>query len=756
MVEKRNKYAIINPPVYLKRLYKQFTIFYKSKYGKAGLYILVAFAIVSMIAPFVGGNVAYYAPAPAIDSTLASPIANVSLYNETHTSSGTFYGPISSSVEGEGYTGAIYVGNTQGSLYYVGLGEPGTSLGSVGQIYKSNFTSNGVTMLQPVLFDLLNGKILNTSQGTDVVIRRFAVLPYTNDSFTVGEIEYRSQGFSKPRFVFLYNEKLNGSIIGNITTNAIAFDTTPSTPMPEYCFNSVAGYPNGQIYLVTKNKTGFYMNEFSVFPFSNYLTYKIGMNNVSGLKYYGIQLSSRNVANYSRILVYNDTTVISYSSFNGTKMWEDKFTKINTQNGLIIPSFYQVSLASNNSVYTISNNYDLYSINIETGIASLIYKFPEITESISTSLGETGPPSYIIGMSANYFQILSYNATQRNYKFYEVPFSSSISGEVLTHGVYDAVTNSLIFVAQKGVALSFNDSANSSANAFLWSYTVSPSSINVSAILYFSNSNTGEGAIAFTTSAGYIYIIGSTASSYVPLPPMLKTPTGQSYVFGTTFFTKADLWSRFLQSFFNDWIFGISIGFFSITISLVVAMYVGYKGGFGGQILETMSLALFLVPTLALLIALSSVIPGNANFIDLILIVSLTGWPFAAFTLIGVVRSVSSRSFVEAAKLFGSNGSSIMRRHILPNIGPLLLYLLALSVGGGIGAVSGLEFLGLAPLGTATWGGMLNAVLKDEFYLISEPMWIIPPAIALSAFIFSLIFVSRGMDEVVNPRLRKR
>ena len=230
MINKKNKYAIINPPVYWKRLYKQFTIFYKSKYGRAGFYILLAFAIVSMIAPFVGGNVGYYTSAPAIDSTLASPIANVSLYNQTHSSGGIFYGPMSSSVAGEGYTGAIYVGSTDGSIYYVGLGEPGTPLGSVGNIYSSNFAVKGERMLQPLIFDLINGKILNTSQGSDVVIHRFVVLPYTNNSFTVGEIEYRSEGYSSPHFVFLYNEKLNGTIIGNITSNAIAFDSTPSTP----------------------------------------------------------------------------------------------------------------------------------------------------------------------------------------------------------------------------------------------------------------------------------------------------------------------------------------------------------------------------------------------------------------------------------------------------------------------------------------------------------------------------------------------
>ncbi len=756
MTDKKNKYALINPPVYWKRLYRQFTIFYRSKYGRAGFYILLAFAIVTMLAPYIGGNVGYYAAAPAIDSTLATPIAVVNLTNSTHLKDSGFYTPLASSVEGEGYVGAIYLANKNGSLYYVGLGDPHTPLGSLGLLYNSNFKDNSEIMYQPSVFDLINGAELTRSQGFDVVIHRFIIMPYSNNSITVGELEYRTAQLNTPQFQYLYNVKLNGTLEGNVVSNAISFDKAPSTPMPQYCYNQAPGYTNGEMFAVTKNSTGTYLNGFSIYPYQKEISVKINMSKVSGVEYYGKLLYQSQAVNVSRVLIYNDTSVVAYSPFNGTMMWNDRFKSLDVQNGVVIPSFYQVSVAKNNSAYVLVNKSEVYSMNLGTGNSSLIYRFPYPADSISTTLGTNGLPSDILGMSANSIMILSYNSTLHEYVYYSVPFSSATSGAIISHGVYDAVTNSLIFVAQKGIALSFNDSANSSANAFLWSYTVSPTPTNVSPVLYFSNSNTGQGAIAFVTNANYLYIIGSTASSYAPLPPMIKTPTGQSFPFGTTFYTKADLWARFLQSFYNDWLFGISIGFFSIVISLAVAMYVGYKGGIGGQIIETLSLALFLVPALALLIALSSVLPGNANFIDLILIVSLTGWPFAAFTLIGVVRSVSSRSFVEASKLFGSKTSSIMRRHILPNIGPLLLYLLALSISGGVGAVSGLEFLGLAPLNTATWGGMLNAVLKDEFYLISEPQWIIPPAIALSAFIFSLIFVSRGMDEVVNPRLRRR
>ncbi|EQB68680.1 MAG: hypothetical protein AMDU5_GPLC00008G0007 [Thermoplasmatales archaeon Gpl] len=433
MVNKKNKYAIINPSIYWKRLYRQFAIFYRSKFGRAGFYILLAFAIITVIAPYVGGNVGYYASAPAIDSTLASPIAGVYLNNATHSNNSSFYGPMSSSVESEGYTGAIYTGNTNGSLYYVGLGDPGTPKGSVGQIYSSKFVSRNEKMLKPVIFDLINGVELYKTHGTGVVIHRFVVLPYSNSSFTVGEIEYRDSGYATPHFIYLYNVKLNGTIVGNITSNAIAFDNTPSTPMPEYCFNSAAKYPNGRIYIVTKNTTGLYMNEFGVYPFSYSISFRIGMNNINGIEFYGEQFSTRQANNYSRILVYNYSSVWAYASSNSSLIWQDSFTKINTQNGLTIPSFYQSSVATNNSLYLISNKNEIFSVNLESGHSKLIYKFPYDTYSISTSQGLSGPPSYIIGTSQNYFQILSSNKSNAKYQYYEVPFSSSISGKVLTH-----------------------------------------------------------------------------------------------------------------------------------------------------------------------------------------------------------------------------------------------------------------------------------------------------------------------------------
>jgi peptide/nickel transport system permease protein len=89
-------------------------------------------------------------------------------------------------------------------------------------------------------------------------------------------------------------------------------------------------------------------------------------------------------------------------------------------------------------------------------------------------------------------------------------------------------------------------------------------------------------------------------------------------------------------------------------------------------------------------------------------------------------------------------------------MGTLLVYLTSINIGGAVAAVSTYEILGLAPLTIPTWGGMLNGFLGD-YYGISKYPWIYVPALlALTLFILAFIFISRGIDEVANPRLGGR
>ena len=748
---KRRKYE---PSVYWRRLYRQFKVFYKSTYGKVGFYILLAFAVITLVTPFVVEHPNYTYIAPEVDTHVASEIVQTHLKNITKGASGVeIYSPMSTTLQNEG-TSAIYLGTSNGDIYCYGLGATKDSkLGNYSVIYESHLKGKE-RMLQPIMFPLINCQMELAAYSGPGLFQRFVALPIANGSngnVVVGTIAFETAGLSKPTFTKMFSFPYNGTLVGNITSNSKAFTGTVSTSIPACNFENYSLNPSGQIYLISKNATGDYLYRYEVSPNTLLGVDKLNMKNPVGLSFYGASFSATRFESNALILIWNNTSLNAYSPVNGNLVWSKQIgAAYNAHVGPIIPKFYQVSYAVNNSAYYLMGS-SVESINLDTGFNHTVKDLGVSLVGLSTTTGHSGLPSDIIATSNLNAYVLTYNSTGVvKVKTVALPVNSGTFSKTAT---YDSVADSLILVSNKGSILSFNLNFGTSY-PFSWSAGLSPIPSSTSNVQYFKDATTGVGAIAITASNNYIYLYSSTAKECTPIPPMAKLPSGSNLLLGSTQYGN-DVWARFMESFGNDWIFGISIGFFTIIISLAVAMYVGYKGGFGGEAVETLSLALFLVPGLALLIALSSVI-NSANFITLILIVSLTGWPFAAFTLIGVVRGVSARSFVEASKLFGSKGGSIMRRHIMPNIGPLLLYLLALSIGGGIGAVSGLEFLGLAPLTTATWGGMLNAAYTDYFVVITQPQWILPPAIALTMFIFSLIFVSRGMDEVVNPRLRRR
>ncbi len=737
----------------LAKYYRDFKIFYKNKYGKVGFIILLSFVIIALMTPAIVYHPNYFYEAPEVDTHIASQLANTSLQNVTQANGGaSIYGPFSTDVLNEGAS-AIYFGTSSGKIYYYGLGTYGTDapLGSYGVVYNSSF-GNSVRMLSPTVVPLINCVLESEAISSNTLIERFVVMPFTNGQIEIGKLVFLDLGLKKPEYIPFVNFSYNGTIVGNVITNSLPFSGTTDTSIPSFNYENNGYNTPGTVFFITQNKTGDYLHSYGISPFKLFNVTKITMNNPAGIEYYGAGFSPNKAETQARILIYNSTSIQGYF-LNQTLAWStNNSLNVDLSVGLQIPSYYQVSYSKINSAFFISNGDTVSNISLSSGLVRTVIDLSQKLYSLSTTPGAAGFPTHILAAASTQAFVISLNSSNA-VKVNSVPLPVG-SGNFTTAATYDPVSDALILVSQDGEILSFSLDAPS-GEPFSWSYHVSPTPSNTSQVLYFSDANTGFGEISMISNLNYIYIFNSTAKSMTPIPSMAKTPSGARFLLGTTT-SGQDVWAEFIESFWTDWVFGLSIGLVTILVSVAVALYVGYRGGALGSALETASLALFLIPGLALLIALASLFPKNADFEDLILIVSLTGWPFAAFSLIGIVRSISARSFVEASKLFGSKTFHIMRGHILPNIGPLLLYLLALSIAGGIGAVSGLEFLGLAPLSVATWGGMLNEVYNDYFAVAASPQWIFPPAIALTLFVVAIIFISRGMDEVVNPRLRRR
>jgi peptide/nickel transport system permease protein len=194
---------------------------------------------------------------------------------------------------------------------------------------------------------------------------------------------------------------------------------------------------------------------------------------------------------------------------------------------------------------------------------------------------------------------------------------------------------------------------------------------------------------------------------------------------------------------------GIGIG-----LGLLVGLMAGYLGKVVDEILMRFTDMLLVIPGLPLLIVLVATVGPNLLYI--ILYLGFFGWMGFARVVRSQVLSLRERPFIEAAKASGAGTGYITVRHIFPNIVSLTYVSLALSVPSAIVSEAALSFLGLGDPTVVTWGSMLG---NAQFAGGSSNLawwWILPPGFAIALISLSFILLGYAMDEMFNPRLRRR
>jgi len=130
-------------------------------------------------------------------------------------------------------------------------------------------------------------------------------------------------------------------------------------------------------------------------------------------------------------------------------------------------------------------------------------------------------------------------------------------------------------------------------------------------------------------------------------------------------------------------------------------------------------------------------------------------WLNPTRTIRAQVLSLRERGYVEVARLSGMSGPEIIVKELMPNLLPYLAATLVNAVSSAILASIGLEVLGLGPVDAPTLGMTLywvnyNAALINGWWW----WWLAPLGIILIVFL-GLFFLTVGLDEIANPRLRR-
>lgn len=258
--------------------------------------------------------------------------------------------------------------------------------------------------------------------------------------------------------------------------------------------------------------------------------------------------------------------------------------------------------------------------------------------------------------------------------------------------------------------------------------------------------------------------------------PFTADVNGKPHVFGTDNIGR-DYFSRVLYA----GRISLTVAILAVTISELIGIVVGAISGFYGKWLDSVLMRfvefMLTIPTLPLLLIISSMLIRNPELIPIpdfvlnvlgkimllrtndvrqammiVLVIAGLGWMGATQLMRGMVLSLREQTFVEASRSLGASDFRIIFTHMIPNSMAPIIVDASLSLAGYIIYEASLSFLGFGiqdPI--PTWGNMLAATQQ---FMFDRP-WL-PLIPGLPIFLCSLCFnyIGDGLRDALDPRLK--
>lgn len=211
---------------------------------------------------------------------------------------------------------------------------------------------------------------------------------------------------------------------------------------------------------------------------------------------------------------------------------------------------------------------------------------------------------------------------------------------------------------------------------------------------------------------------------------------------------------------------GLLVAVASALIGLLVGSMAGFYGGWMDAGLMRITDAMLSLPTVPFLIVFAAVdlnkIPmfkslvgsQNESIIKMVVILLVFSWMTTGLLVRGAILSLREREFILAAKTLGAPDSTIILKHMVPNVIAPMLVSVTLGIGNAILFESALSFLGLGiQPPTASWGNMLFNAQE----LISEaPFLAFIPGFLILLTVISFNYIGDGLQDAIDPKAVRR
>lgn len=254
--------------------------------------------------------------------------------------------------------------------------------------------------------------------------------------------------------------------------------------------------------------------------------------------------------------------------------------------------------------------------------------------------------------------------------------------------------------------------------------------------------------IVHPSSPSWIPNASTAIVSLNPIPPF-------RHILGTDPLGR-DVLSQLMYSTQSEFALGIMASLVTVLIATTIGAVCAYFGGVIDMVFMRIADVILMLPFIPILIVLSAMFDFQMLHLAIVYGI-LAGFGGNTIVIKSQALAVKVKAYIEAARVAGGNDWHIIFVHLVPNLLPLSFLFMMVTVTGAVFAEAVLSFLGILNI-RMSWGIMIQITQAAGYLLVSWKYWYLmfPAGVSISLLCSAFYLVGRAMDEVINPRLRKR
>jgi peptide/nickel transport system permease protein len=248
-------------------------------------------------------------------------------------------------------------------------------------------------------------------------------------------------------------------------------------------------------------------------------------------------------------------------------------------------------------------------------------------------------------------------------------------------------------------------------------------------------------------------LFGPQLAPYDPLASntaqTLKPPNAQHW-FGTDQLGR-DVFSRVIVATRLDFFIAVASVALVFVMGGLAGVAAGFFGGWTDRIIGRIADTIMAFPLFVLAMGIVAALGNTVQ--NIVLATAIVNFPLYARIARAEANVRREAGFVEAARLSGNADWRILVGQILPNVFPILVVQMSLTMGYAILNAAGLSFIGLGVRPpTPEWGIM---VAEGAAFMVAGQWWnAFFPGAALMLAVFCFNLVGDGLRDIVDPRRR--